>query len=317
MIYFEPGEAIPALAFPISNGNAAVNADATPTVTVWRNGSLDGGVTPSVANISTGQYSFAFTVPSGYALGDVVQVKAAATVGGVVLPITPIFTFRVDRKVSSRAIAGDQMTLTSTERTTLYSGIWANATRTLTAIADSSGVTALLSRIGGPAASTVLDYLVSLENKVTAARMTTLTRLETALEETSGGSGIWRWTVSALSRVGVNITTLLSDVGATKTRVLAALPDAAPGSASGLTTVGSVASEADIILGLSAMGTWSGIETKVGTVTTQKLIHPAGGMVWKKYNETTGVLTVVYNPATPVPGDLETAIAAAEVEAGI
>lgn len=52
------------------------------------------------------------------------------------------------------AVAGDAMALTSGERSTLYSGIWSNATRTLTSIS------ALASEI----AAAVLDVLASLHN---------------------------------------------------------------------------------------------------------------------------------------------------------
>lgn len=112
--------------------------------------------------------------------------------------------------------------LSGTERTTLYNGIWANASRTLTAISDSAGVTTLLSRLTSTRAA-YLDALTAL----TEGRMVWLERIGTALEETSVGSGLWRFTTLALSRLGI-------DVFAIKTRVELGVPNAAPGSPTGV-----------------------------------------------------------------------------------
>lgn len=62
---------------------AATNADSLPTGTVTKNGTDDGTVTVTVTNLATGRYKAAFTVPSGYAAGDVVELTIAATVNSV------------------------------------------------------------------------------------------------------------------------------------------------------------------------------------------------------------------------------------------
>lgn len=110
--------------------------------------------------------------------------------------------------------------LSGTERTTLYNGIWANASRTLTAISDSAGVTTLLSRLTSTRAA-YLDALTAL----TEGRMVWLERIGTALEETSVGSGLWRLTTLALSRLGIDVSAIKA-----KTDALPASP-AAVGSA--------------------------------------------------------------------------------------
>ena len=60
---------------------------------------------------------------------------------------------KTDLLPSSPAATGEAMTLTSGERTSIASAVWAATVRTLTAISDSSGVTTLLSRILGVLAS--------------------------------------------------------------------------------------------------------------------------------------------------------------------
>ncbi len=146
--------------------------------------------------------------------------------------------------------------LTIGERTTLYTGIWANGTRTLTAISDSVGVTTLLTRLTSTRAA-YLDALTAL----TEGRMVWLERLGTALEETSVGSGLWRLTTLALSRLGVDVSaiktktdnlpaspateasasaaatsaaTAATQAAEANTRIQTALPNAAPGAPTGL-----------------------------------------------------------------------------------
>lgn len=204
MRLFSPGETFPPARFGISGATgAATNADATPTLAVYRNGVLDGAVSVTVLNPATGEYSFTFVIPGGYALGDVVSVRATATVAGIVLAPQELVSFRLDNKVGTRAVAGDAMALTAGERTTLYTGVWDNASRTLTAISDSAGVTTLLTRLTSTRAA-YLDALTAL----TEGRMVWLERLGTALEETSVGSGLWRWTTLALSRLGIDVSAI-------------------------------------------------------------------------------------------------------------
>lgn len=135
----------------------------------------------------------------------------------------------VDRSVGVTASTVSDKTgyaLTAGERTTLAGVIWdslltgitaagsvgklikdyldaAVSSRSTYAGGDTAGTTTLLSRLS----STRAAYLDALQY-VTDARLTWLERLGTALEETSVGSGIWRLTVLALSRVGLDITTI-------------------------------------------------------------------------------------------------------------
>jgi hypothetical protein len=66
----------------------------------------------TVTNLSTGAYLASFTVPSGYAVGDDLQVLVSATVDSVA---SKAFVGKgvVDSTVASRAVAGDSMALTS------------------------------------------------------------------------------------------------------------------------------------------------------------------------------------------------------------
>lgn len=77
----------------------AVNADSLPTAAVKKNGVADGAVTVTVANDSTGQYSASFTVPTGYAHGDLVEVVASATIATIATK-TPLSGFVVISKMA-------------------------------------------------------------------------------------------------------------------------------------------------------------------------------------------------------------------------
>jgi len=65
---------------------APADADATPAVSVLRNGSA-AGVSVTVTRVSTGQYQYSYST-SGFAVGDAIQETIAATVGGVGTPKT-------------------------------------------------------------------------------------------------------------------------------------------------------------------------------------------------------------------------------------
>lgn len=68
-----------------SNG-ASTAADSTPTVTVYRNGSAVAALTDrNMTSIATGvyRYAVALTEAAGFAVGDLVDFIAQATVGGV------------------------------------------------------------------------------------------------------------------------------------------------------------------------------------------------------------------------------------------
>ena len=71
-----------ALQFLVSDANGALsNADALPTGTLVKNGTATADVV-TVSNISTGVYSASVTMPT-LAAGDVMQIRIAATIGGV------------------------------------------------------------------------------------------------------------------------------------------------------------------------------------------------------------------------------------------
>jgi len=80
-----PGGPI-SIVFPISgSGGGLVEADSTPVAQLFHNGTIDGAVTFTVANPSTGIYVASSTIPSGYAAGDRIAVLVTATVIGVSL----------------------------------------------------------------------------------------------------------------------------------------------------------------------------------------------------------------------------------------
>ncbi|WP_395089277.1 hypothetical protein [Armatimonas sp.] len=192
---FSPGDAVDSV-FPVTNtAGAGVSADVTPIMSVWRNGVVDGGVSVTLPTPSTGSYRYQFTIPGGYAVGDLIRAQAQVTVGGIVFAPTTVFETRLSSSIASRSVAGDAMALTGGERTTLYAGIWANgtrtltgfgtlvadiatavwgaATRTLTAISDSAGITTLLSRL----TSTRSGYLDNLNTSGIVASQADITAL--------------------------------------------------------------------------------------------------------------------------------------------
>lgn len=83
MIYIASETAYVPFAVNSSTG-AATNADSLPTAVLVRNGAVDGAVSVTVTNLSTGAYLASFAVPSGYAAGDELVVLASATVATVV-----------------------------------------------------------------------------------------------------------------------------------------------------------------------------------------------------------------------------------------
>ncbi len=88
------------------------DADSTPTVAIYRNGSsISPTVTgPTSAGAGTGEYSYSFVIDAGYAADDVIRVVASATVAGVAGKRTNA-ELVLDAKTSTRAAPGDQMNL--------------------------------------------------------------------------------------------------------------------------------------------------------------------------------------------------------------
>ena len=82
--------------------SALINADSTPTALLKKNGTTDGAVTVTISAISTGEYTAQFTVPSGYAVGDYIEVIATKVVSSITAKEV-IFRGIVDTTISSRS----------------------------------------------------------------------------------------------------------------------------------------------------------------------------------------------------------------------
>lgn len=91
---------------------AATNADSTPTAALYKNGVVDGAVTVTVAAVSgqAGAYTFSCTIPGGYAVTDVLEVLAVATVNAVT-DRAWFGPYRLDSLVASRMASGADVTL--------------------------------------------------------------------------------------------------------------------------------------------------------------------------------------------------------------
>lgn len=173
MSIYPPGAAYYAEFTTSSSTGAAANADSTPAATANHNGSDDGAFALSVANLDAGRYKVTGTVPGGYSQGDRFMVSISATIGGIAAKEV-IDNCEVRSVVSDSSVAADvQAGLTAQGYSTARAGyldalsgivaaIWAAGTRTLTAIADSAGVTTLLSRITGNVAPQTGDSFARL-----------------------------------------------------------------------------------------------------------------------------------------------------------
>lgn len=103
---------------------AAINADSLPTATADFDGSGTGSMALTVANLDAGRYKITGTIPAGRVKGDVLNVSVAATVGGIAGKAV------VESAVLDSKRVGDL-------NDSAYAG------------ADTSGITTLLTRIGG------------------------------------------------------------------------------------------------------------------------------------------------------------------------
>jgi hypothetical protein len=77
-----PSQSVTALFETRNADGEEQDADSTPTGTLYVNGASN-GATVTVANVATGLYKFAVTIPSDLAAGDVAQVRVTATVDEV------------------------------------------------------------------------------------------------------------------------------------------------------------------------------------------------------------------------------------------
>lgn len=207
---------------PIVDDTGALVAGATITITSVKDmaGANIAGHGATINDDGTGlRVSVNYDAQTkGEAWIQLLVVKAGSTITG--LNASPVSFAAADSSVLDSVPAS----------------VWGYAPgRTLTAIADSAGVTTLLARLTLTRAA-YLDALTAL----TEGRMVVLERVMSALEETSLGSGIYRWTVLALSRVGI-------DIAAIRTRTDLALPAAAAGQPTGLARVQDVPTAAQIV----------------------------------------------------------------------
>lgn len=332
MRLFSPGETFPPARFGISGATgAAVNADSTPTLAVFRNGVLDGAVSVTVANPATGEYSFTFTIPGGYALGDVVSVRAAATVGGIVLAPQELVSFRLDSKIATRSVAGDAMALTGGERTTLYTGIWANASRSLTtfgslatdaATAVWANSTRTLSTFGTLVADIATAVWAAATRTLTAISdssgvTTLLSRIGASLTITSGKvdvndkSGFSLATApptlanirADIERAGGPLILTQADAASAKTRVELGVPAAAPGASTGVARVTDISSgsltvgQAADLKGIAgAMGIHGGEQVTTGDVVVETMEQADGTHIVRTFatdGDTTTLTTTI------------------------
>ena len=65
----------------LTYSGSLANADGAVTGTLYKNGASDVTVTVTVYNVSTGLYSYSYTIPGGYAENDDLQVVLSGTVG--------------------------------------------------------------------------------------------------------------------------------------------------------------------------------------------------------------------------------------------
>ncbi len=84
---FQPGDSYGITFVVRSSTGLLINADSLPTGSIYRGqggsaAALDGAVTVTIANLSTGVYSVVATIPSGYAIGDRVSLLIGYSVGG-------------------------------------------------------------------------------------------------------------------------------------------------------------------------------------------------------------------------------------------
>lgn len=95
----KPGDLFVGQFVTVNGSGALTDADSTPTADVTREGTIDGGVTPTVTKMSTGRYKVTFTVPTTYVVGDIVNVTALYVMS-TVNKIVPVQTFSIDSHIA-------------------------------------------------------------------------------------------------------------------------------------------------------------------------------------------------------------------------
>jgi hypothetical protein len=240
---YQPGSTITGQ-FPIFNSGtgAAVNADSTPVLSFYRNGTLDGAVSVSISNPSTGRYTWSVTVPVGYLLGDAIRIEATATVGGVVIPANTIFRCRLDAQVDSRST---------------YAG------------ADTTGTTTLLGRLTFGRAGNLdnLDAAVSgVDEAVWASPARTLSSFGTLVADVA--TAVWGAGIRTLTALASGIITGKPAVTLAAADVTGNLPAQIKGIDANAITAAALATDAAQEIGVATVGTLVNTETLADTLTT-------------------------------------------------
>lgn len=153
---------------------AAVNADSTPTCVIYKNGAVDGAVTPTVTNPATGSYKVQFTTPVTYTDGDSVEALVVAIVNTVTSPPTSVYFERVTTKLVSELNDLDSTDITNAVPTVgdIVAGV-----PTATEIADET-LKRDWNAVVGAAARSLLNAGRKLRNRVAFDGVNTLTVYE-------------------------------------------------------------------------------------------------------------------------------------------
>lgn len=92
------GDTLSGVFSTVDASGSAKNADATPTLSLYKNDVLDGATVVTLTNPATGKYHWTFAVPGGYSNGDRVRLEVVATVDAVVLGSRQLLNIRLDTK---------------------------------------------------------------------------------------------------------------------------------------------------------------------------------------------------------------------------
>lgn len=65
----------------VSSKNGAINADSLPNVTIFRD-AVQTSLTATIQAVSIGVYSYEFTIPNDWDIGNIIDVHFEVTVGG-------------------------------------------------------------------------------------------------------------------------------------------------------------------------------------------------------------------------------------------
>jgi hypothetical protein len=223
---------------------AASNADSTPTGTLLANGSAMAASVVISAGGSTGEYNASFTIPSGQAVGDQMDLEVAATVGGVTGRAV-VWRDVVDATVNSRlapTTAGRTLDVDTSHKapaTLASTDVTGNLPADLKAMSGGDGgkVDALRAAIGANVVAASGNWLTTLGANAPAGWINAAAVAAAALN----GKGDWSTHTAAdvRSEMDANSTQLAA--------LTARLTAARAGYLDNLNVGGAVASHADIL----------------------------------------------------------------------